>query len=445
MRKTNRKSEDSLNLMLSQDDTERRMQNGLEDDDLHLWLSQSQTAPTQQSMDDTAVSDITSPDNDVQMNVREILNMIRHNHNYMVKQNDVLFKLVREVSVNVSEINDKIRILEKKFSVIEKAVKHNNNEIVEVQHKVENLEKSIRILKEKQSVSVKADELEIRLKAMENKLNQRITERVNTTDVVANASTATTDDRLLLIKNLPYGMKDNEDVVKLIREGMGLDISVKSIQRAPSVYNRAGVLTVELHSKDDKMKILANKSKLRQSIDYYNVYLENTNSAVDMRIEEQIKMLVNNVQNAPSFQYPRASKYTTSRARNNRYHNTQGQPTDGQVANTRTENNHENGSIKLNVRTWNKNGLGKWKIKHKDFIRVLESNNILSISETWMNQTESEIVSRDFSSTHKVAYSCRKRNKKAKRDSGGILVFVKNTLSQYIEVVDKNDEDLLWQ
>ena len=50
------------------------------------------------------------------------------------------------------------------------------------------------------------------------------------------------------------------------------------------------------------------------------------------------------------------------------------------------------------------NGLGKWKIKHKDFIRVLESNDILSISETWMNQTESEIVSRDFSSTHKVVY-----------------------------------------
>ena len=155
MRKMNRKSEDSLNLMLSQDDTERRMQNSLEDDDLHLWLSQSQTAPTQQSMDDTAVSDITSPDNDVQMNVREILNMIRHNQKYMVTQNDVLFKLVREVSVNVSEINDKIRILEKKFSVIEKAVKLNNNEIVEVQHKVENLEKSVRILKKNNRCQLK--------------------------------------------------------------------------------------------------------------------------------------------------------------------------------------------------------------------------------------------------------------------------------------------------
>ena len=64
------------------------------------------------------------------------------------------------------------------------------------------------------------------------------------------------------------------------------------------------------------------------------------------------------------------------------------------VANTRTENNHENGSIKLNVSTWNMNGLGRWKIKHKDFIHVLESNDIVSVSETWMNQTESEIVSR---------------------------------------------------
>ena len=59
-------------------------------------------------------------------------------------------------------------------------------------------------------MSVKADELEIRLKTKESKLNQRTTERVNITDVIANASTVTTDDRLLLIKNLPYGMKDNE-------------------------------------------------------------------------------------------------------------------------------------------------------------------------------------------------------------------------------------------
>ena len=90
------------------------------------------------------------------------------------------------------------------------------------------------------------------------------------------------------------------------------------------------------------------------------------------------------------------------------------------------------------------NGLEKWEIKQKFFNPLPESSDILSVSETWMNQTESETVSRDFSCNHKVVYSCRKQNKKAKLDSGGILVFVKNTLSQYIEVVDKNNEDLLW-
>ena len=93
-----------------------------------------------------------------------------------------------------------------------------------------------------------------------------------------------TDDKLLLIKNFSYRMKDNDDVEKLIHEGMGFDISVQSTQRAPSVFNRAVVLTLELHSKDDKIKIIENKSKLRQSIDYYNVYLENTNLEVHMRI-----------------------------------------------------------------------------------------------------------------------------------------------------------------
>ena len=98
-----------------------------------------------------------------------------------------------------------------------------------MQHKVEKLERSVRILKKKQLVSVKADEQKISLKAVESKLNQRTTERVNITDEVANANTATTGDILLLIKNLPYEMKDNEDVEKLIHEGMGLDVSVKLI------------------------------------------------------------------------------------------------------------------------------------------------------------------------------------------------------------------------
>ena len=50
----------------------------------------------------------------------------------MVKQNDLLFSLVRDVSVIVSENSDNICTLEKKLCVISKAVKNNKDTIEEV-------------------------------------------------------------------------------------------------------------------------------------------------------------------------------------------------------------------------------------------------------------------------------------------------------------------------
>ena len=54
------------------------------------------------------------------------------------------------------------------------------------------------------------------------------------------------------VSNLPYGMKDEDDVNKLLSEDLRIDVTVKSILRAPSVYNRDGIITIELESKEDK-------------------------------------------------------------------------------------------------------------------------------------------------------------------------------------------------
>ena len=134
-------------LYLSQTQSTQLDTSGRSDEDLHLWLLQQ--PPSQQASDDAVESDVL-------MNVREILNMIRHNHKYMVKQNDLLFNLVQDVSVNVSEISDKICTLEKKFCVISKTVKDNKDTIVEVQNNIRILENSVIIL-EKKVKSVKSD------------------------------------------------------------------------------------------------------------------------------------------------------------------------------------------------------------------------------------------------------------------------------------------------
>ena len=99
--------------------------------------------------------------------------------------------------------------------------------------------------------------------------------------------------------------------------------------------------------------------------------------------------------------------------------------------------------MKLNMCTWNMNGLARWKMRHKDFIRVLETNDLVCVTETWLNKTESELICQEFRKNFKVYYSCRRRDKNAKRDSGGILVFINNKLSQHIEITENNDEDIL--
>ena len=90
------------------------------------------------------------------------------------------------------------------------------------------------------------------------------------------------------------------------------------------------------------------------------------------------------------------------------------------------------------------NGFANWKRKHKDFIHLLQTNDIVSLAETWLNDIECALIHREFSKDYKVMYSCRRKKKNAKRDSGGIMVFIKKRLSKNIEIVENNVEDILW-
>ena len=78
-------SEEGSDMTLFIDSREATL-HGLDDDDLHLWLSQSQPAPIAEptlQLDESIVDGITASTNNVQMNVREILQIIRNNHNFM--------------------------------------------------------------------------------------------------------------------------------------------------------------------------------------------------------------------------------------------------------------------------------------------------------------------------------------------------------------------------
>ena len=60
----------------------------------------------------------------------------------------------------------------------------------------------------------------------------------------------------------------------LLHDGLGLQLDVKTVTRAPSVNKKAGVLTIDLNSSDDIIKVMQRKMRLRNHHKYYEVYIE---------------------------------------------------------------------------------------------------------------------------------------------------------------------------
>ena len=71
-----------------------------------------------------------------------------------------------------------------------------------------------------------------------------------------------------------------------------------NIQKAPSLYNNAVVLTVELSSSRDKEQVMRNKRNLRTSDLYYDIYnIDSTNNNVHTRVKDKLNMLMTYLQN----------------------------------------------------------------------------------------------------------------------------------------------------
>ena len=79
--------------------------------------------------------------------------------------------------------------------------------------------------------------------------------------------------------NLPHWIQDGIDVNLILHDGLGLQLDVKTITRSPSVNNRAGVLTIDLNSRDDVIKVMQRKMRLRNHHKYYEVYIEKKKSS----------------------------------------------------------------------------------------------------------------------------------------------------------------------
>ena len=95
--------------------------------------------------------------------------------------------------------------------------------------------------------------------------------------------------------------------------------------------------------------------------------------------------------------------------------------------------------IKIGV--WNINGLGKdsEKLNDEEFRHIMEDFDIFSLIETW-HTSSSRISLRGFTSFQQI----RKKKHKRGRNSGGLIIYIKNNIKDGISHLTSNVPDSSW-
>ena len=285
-----RADEDDINLMTSQT-SPRHQQMAVteEEDDMRLFLSQSQQRG-ESSLSDLAESNhIANSAENVKLNVERIGSIIKLNQQTMLSQNIIVMNLIGDISISVSEISERVKTLENKFNKLSLKADNNAKTVAE-------LNKSVNSLKKMQR-QTEADH-EKRLKHIETVLSSRQNE-------------GNTEQEIITIHNLSYQQKDVEDVNTLLRDGLGMDIQAKAIHRAPSKFYNAGILTVELSSQKEKSEVMKNKRKLRHNNNYVDVYIDSLK--METQTENNFHTMIQNMHNQ-LFSVPTKRSYNPNNA-----------------------------------------------------------------------------------------------------------------------------------
>lgn len=85
----------------------------------------------------------------------------------------------------------------------------------------------------------------------------------------------------------------------------------------------------------------------------------------------------------------------------------------------------------------------KRKLTDVDFIEYVKHYDVLFFGETWISKTD--LVNLDIEGYHSEhVFACKALGARKGRYSGGVSVYIKNSLKDNVVVVGKNDYGLLW-
>ena len=94
----------------------------------------------------------------------------------------------------------------------------------------------------------------------------------------------------------------------------------------------------------------------------------------------------------------------------------------------------------ISVLVWNCNGLTDRKLTDSEFISFLSNNDIIILSESWTDN-DSSIDIENFTTYN---FFRKFKHRKARRNSGGITIYVRNTCNEGVSIVKNHFDTLIW-
>ena len=89
---------------------------------------------------------------------------------------------------------------------------------------------------------------------------------------------------------------------------------------------------------------------------------------------------------------------------------------------------------------YNVQGLTRYKLSDPQFIDYITKYDLIMLCETWTSAKSNFTIP-----NYEAFYSHRpKRNKKAKRCSGGVIIYVKERLLGAVSMIKNDIPDILW-
>ena len=95
----------------------------------------------------------------------------------------------------------------------------------------------------------------------------------------------------------------------------------------------------------------------------------------------------------------------------------------------------------INISMWNIEGLVNSKLSDEHVLDIIAKFQIIGLVETWLEKGNDNISLPGYDL---IISNTRKKSQKARRNSGGICIFVKSSLSRGIKKLSNNNPDITW-